>query len=49
MKRLERLLAARGLCANGYRIASRDPMLAPGKSYDEEYAAVEITYLGQCL
>jgi hypothetical protein len=46
--RLEKQLAARSMCANGYTIVSRDPPLFRESGTRYEHTAADITYVGAC-
>jgi hypothetical protein len=45
---LQRHLAERGLCPNGYRVLSRTPPHYFGRSHEGDYAMRDVTYLGEC-
>ena len=48
LRRLDRLLAERGLCPGGHRIIARDPPPLVETDTRYEYAIIDIVYVAQC-
>jgi len=49
LRRLDRLLAERGLCPRGHRVIAREPPLLVETDTRYEYAIIDIVYVTQCV
>jgi hypothetical protein len=48
LERLKRRLADARLCPDGFRIVTRVPPIAFGKTQEGDYVVRDVTYVGEC-